>query len=221
MTGFESSPVVSVVERVPGKSEYLVKLSDGSEIRVLENQLDRFGLEIGASIDRAQAEEINFAYAYGIARRAAMRLLKVRPRTEWELMRQLQSRKIPGGAASRLIEDLKAEGHVDDRVFARLWIAEKISAGTHGRRLLEHQLRARGIAREVLEEVLAADYSVEAEAVVARELAAKKLSRFGHMPEAAARRRVYSHLLRRGFASEVAADAIQDAADRSNGEDLT
>ena len=219
MTGFESSPVVSVVERVPRKSEFLVKLSDGSEIRVLENQLSRFGLEVGASVDRAQAEEINFAYAYGIARQAAMRLLKVRPRTELELKRQLLSRKIPGGAANRLIEDLKAEGHVDDRVFARLWIGEKISGGTHGRRLLEHQLRTKGITREVLEEVLAADYSVEVEAGVARELAVKKLSRFGHMQEAAARRRVFGHLLRRGFASEVAADAVQYAAGRSNGED--
>jgi regulatory protein len=218
MTGFESSPVVSVVEPVPRKSEYLVKLSDGSEIRVLEDQLARFGLEVGASIDRAQAEEINFAYAYGVARRAAMRLLKVRPRTEWELKRQLRSRRIPEEAAIRLIDDLKGEGHVDDRVFARLWIAEKISGGNHGRRLLEHQLRARGIDREVLEEVMAADYSVEAEAEVARELAAKKLSKFGHMPEAAARRRVMGHLLRRGFASEVAADAVRDAAGRSNGE---
>jgi regulatory protein len=221
MTGFESSPVVSIVERVPRKSEYLVKLSDGSEIRVLEDQLDRFGIEVGVPVDRTQAEEINFAYAYGIARRAAFRLLKVRPRTEWELKRQLQSRKIPGEAARRLIEDLKAEGHLDDRAFARLWIAEKISGGTHGRRLLEHQLRARGIAREVLEEVLAADYSFEAEAEVAGDLAAKKLSRFGRMPEAAARRRAYSYLLRRGFASEVAADAVERAASRSNGEDLT
>ncbi len=219
MTGFESSPVVSVVERVPRKSEYLVKLSDGSEIRVLENDLGRFGLEVGACVDRAQAEAIDSAYAYGKARQAAVRLLKVRPRTEVELRKQLRARNIPGAASNRLIEDLKAEGHVDDRVFARLWITEKISRGTHGRKLLEHQLRTRGITREVLEEVLAGEYSVEAETGVARELAVKRFSRFGHMPEAAARRRVFGHLLRRGFASEVAAGAVDYAAGRSNGED--
>jgi len=219
MTGFESSPVVSVVERVPRKSEYLVKLSDGSEIRVLEDHLGRFGIEEGTPVDRAQIEAIESAYAYGKAREAALRLLRVRPRTEEELRRQLRARKIPGGASDRLIEDLKAEGQVDDRVFARLWITEKLSRGTHGRKLLEHELRTKGIKREVLEEVLARDYSAEAETEVARELALKRLSKFGHMPEAARRRRVFGHLLRRGFASEVAADAVDHAAGRMNGED--
>ncbi len=218
MTGFESSPVVSVVERVPRKSEYLVRLSDGSEIRVLEDHLARFGLEEGAPVDRTQIEAIDFAYAYGKARQAAMRLIKVRPRTEQELARQLRARKIPGAASRKLIEDLKAEGQVDDRVFARLWIDEKLSKGTHGRKLLEHELRARGIAREVLEEELEECYGREAEASIARELAGKKLARFKSMPAAAARRRVFSHLLRRGFSSEVAADAVEHAVG-PNGEE--
>jgi regulatory protein len=221
MTGFESSPVVSVVERVPRKSEYLVRLSDGSEIRVLEDHLATFGLAEGMPVERAQLEAMDFAYAYGKARQAAMRLLKVRPRTEQEMRRQLRARKIPSAAAGKLIEDLKAEGQVDDRVFARLWISEKLSRGTHGRKLLEHELRSRGVKKEILEEELDRSYGPEAEAGVAGELAVKKLARLGNMPEAAARRRVYGYLLRRGFASEVAAEAVRNAAGAWNGEDVT
>jgi regulatory protein len=212
MVEFESSPLVSIVKRTPRKSEYLVELSDGSKMRVLEEQVDRFNLVEGACIDQATLEEIDFTYEYGKAKQAVKRLLEVRPRTETEIRRRLVQRKTPGDVLGRLVEDLRAEGILDDRVFARLWIEEKIARGTHGRRLIRHDLQKRGIHKEVLEEELARLYSVARELENASGLARKQLLKHKKVDGRLRRQRVFGYLQRRGFAADVATEAINDAA---------
>ena len=218
MAGFESSPVISVVERIPRKSEYLIRFSDGSEIRVLEEHLGKFGLVEGACVDQVVIAEIGFAYAYGKARQAVLRLLKVRPRTESELRQRFRSKGIPGDVSDRLVADLKAQGLVDDRLFARLWIEEKISRGTHGKKLIRRQLQKRGINAEVLEQELARMYSDAKEIEVAKRLALKRLSRLKDIKTKTTEQRLYNHLVMRGFASDVASEATGYAIESLIGE---
>jgi regulatory protein len=218
MVGFESSPVVSVIERVPRKSEYLIRFSDGSEIKVLEEHLSRFRLEEGACVDQATIEEIDFTYAYGKSRQAALRLLKVRPRTEDELRQRFRTKGVAADVSDRLIADLKAQGLVDDRVFARLWVEEKISRGTHGKKLIRRELQKKGIDVEILEEELSRAYSDAKEIDAAKHLALKRVSRLNGITMKAAKQRVYNHLLMRGFPAHAAREAAEYAVESVTGD---
>jgi regulatory protein len=203
--------VVSRMERVPRKGEYLVVFSDGTVLRILKRHLPGSGIEEGVSLDRDRIRELDSVYKYARAREAALRLLKVRPRTELEIRRRFRVLRTDRQAADRVVADLKAEGLVDDRVFATLWIDEKIQRGDCGRIRISRDLEAKGIERAVVAEELKAALSDAKEVDLAGRLALKKMGRLGDVNAQEARRKVYTYLLGRGFTSDSAAEATKRA----------
>jgi regulatory protein len=215
MTLLESSPVVSRLEKVLRKGEYLVVFSDGTEVRILKEHLPGSGIEEGVSLSRDRIRQLDSVYGYTRAREAALRLLKVRPRTEIELRRRFKALRTDRQIAERVLTDLKAIGQVDDRLFARLWIEEKIRKGDSGRMRMRRDLEAKGIERDIVAEELKAALSDAEELELAGRLALRKMGRLGPAPAREERRKVYAYLLRRGFTSEAAAEATRSALDLS------
>jgi regulatory protein len=217
MARCQATPTVSAVEKVPRKKEYLLRLSDG----VLEEHLSRFALEEGRPLGEDTRREVADSYEYAKAREIALRLLKARPRTEEELRRRFRKSDLKPRMWTRVLEDLKAEGHVDDRVFAQLWIKEKIARAGSGRQRISSDLRSKGIDRTTVEEEIAGNYDDGEEAEIARQLALKRLARLESLPVAVMRRRVYGLLLRRGFGPGVASAALKAALESIGGEETT
>jgi regulatory protein len=211
MTRPQSSPTISSLEKIPRRKEYLLALSDGTELKVLEDDLSLYGLAQGVVLPGDIAAQLRDRYEYARARAAALRLLKVRPRTEGELRRSLRGRAVEQPILERLLEDLKRGGHVDDRLFARLWATEKLRGGVTGRRRVVAELRARQVDPRTAEDETDSAYSSEEEIEAARQLAVRRVARMVGLTEDAKKRRLYEHLLRRGFESEVAAEATRFA----------
>jgi regulatory protein len=211
MTSSDSSPTITGLEKVPRKKEYLLRLSDGSTIRALEEHLPGFGLVEGSEVDEDTLREITASYEYARAREAAMRLLKTRPRTEQELRRRFSRKGFAGKTCDRLIGDLKAEGLIDDRVFARLWIREKVVRAQSGRRRIISDLRAKGIEEAVVLEELRLNYDRDREAENARQVALKRIAKLRNPADGGSRQKTYSFLLRRGFGSDIAQQAVESA----------
>lgn len=211
MTRPEASPTISSLAKIPRRKEYLLALSDGTELTVLEDDLALYGLAEGVELPAGVAAELKDRCEYARARAAALRLLKVRPRSEGELRRSLRSREVEPAVLERLIEDLKRGGHVDDRLFARLWATEKLRGGVTGRRRVVAELRARQIDPRTAEDETDGAYSYDEEREAARQLAVRRAARMAGLSEDARKRRLYEHLLRRGFDSEVAAEATRFA----------
>jgi regulatory protein len=201
------------VEKVPRKKEYLLRLSDGSTVRALEDHLPGFGLAEGSEVNEDTLREITASYEYAKAREAAMRLLKTRPRTEQELRRRFSRNGVVGRTCNRLIGDLKAEGLVDDRVFARLWIREKVARAESGRRRIISDLRAKGIEEAVVMEELRLNYDRDREMENARQVALKRIRRIRKPDDVGSRQKAFSFLLRRGFESDIAQQAVESAMD--------
>jgi len=211
MTRPDSSPTVSSLDKVPRRKEYVLALSDGTRLTVLADDLALYGLAEGVAVPAGLAAELEDRLQYAAARDAALRLLKVRPRSEGELRRSLRTRAVAAPILERLLEDLKRAGQVDDRLFARLWATEKLRGGATGRRRVLAELRARMIDAATAEDETERAYSADEEAEAARQLALRRAARMEGLPEEARKRRLYEHLLRRGFESEVAAEAASFA----------
>ncbi|MFH1313357.1 MAG: regulatory protein RecX [Candidatus Eisenbacteria bacterium] len=209
------------MEKVSRKQEYLLRLSDGSTIRVLKEHLTRSGLEEGRPLGEDTRREIADSYEYAKAREIALRLLKTRPRTEEELKRRFRKSDLRVKIWERVLDDLKDEGQVDDRVFAQLWIREKIGRAGSGRKRIASDLRSKGIDRTIVEEEIARNYDDADETEIAKRLAIKRLGRLKSLPAGVARRRIYGLLLRRGFQSDVASAALEAALETASREETT
>lgn len=211
MTRCESSPTISALEKIPRRKEYLLVLSDGAELRVTEEDVSRFSLAQGSELGRDLVSGLARAYEYSRAKASVLRLLKVRPRTEGELRSGLLRKGLDPAASARVVEELKRSGAVDDRLFARLWTMEKLSKGASGRRRILAELRAKQIDAATAEEELDRVYAQEDETEIARQIASRRLAKLGHLPADVKRHRIYEHLLRRGFDSDIAAQAVHYA----------
>jgi regulatory protein len=100
---------------------------------------------------------------------------------------------------------LIALGILDDAQFARQFIRAKISGAGLSRRRLQSELWRRGVARDVIDAALAevlVEDEVDEDAQIAQ-VAAKKLRTLRSADPAAARRRLYAFLARRGYESSA------------------
>jgi regulatory protein len=160
----------------------------------------------------------------------AVRFLGTRPRTHWELTRRLRR----GGAAPEVIdgtlERLAELGYVDDLAFARWWMEERDRHAPRGRRLVEAELRQRGVQREVIESLRGeepepAPNRPDAESLPSTEgdrarIALERHLRGRSLPtDQRAMQRVGMFLVRRGFDPETVRRALREAADSNDGGD--
>lgn len=95
---------------------------------------------------------------------------------------------------------------LDDEAFARQWIVERARRGLSAAALRD-ELRAKGIDREGVEAALqAAGLDDHAQAAAT---AARQVKRVAHLPLPTQAARLQGALLRRGFAADVAEEAVR------------
>ena len=88
------------------------------------------------------------------AREAAFRLLAVRSRSASELRQRLRQKRFPPKIIDQVIDDLQAKGYQSDEDFARLYAREKWSNSGWGPARVRQELRAKGIAPGLTNQVV-------------------------------------------------------------------
>ncbi len=149
----------------------------------------------------------------GSPRTAALALLGRRDYTTRELTDKLTSRAYPAAEVEAAIRSLSADGLLDDRRVAAAYVRTATQVKGRGRMRIEHELRARGIGQALIDEVLGRLSPEDESAAIQRVLARRH---FPARPTLADRRRLFQHLLRRGFAADVIAKAMRETGELDN-----
>lgn len=172
----------------------------------------REGLAVGDELDAARIEALLAADEVGKATAAALRLLARRPRSEREVRDRLRQKGYTSAAIDAAVGRLEGWRYLDDADFARYWVENREANQPRGRRLLEQELRQKGIDREIVRETIeAADVD---ETGAALELARAKLRSYAGQEPAVVRRRLGAYLARRGYGYDV----VRPVLDRLLGE---
>jgi regulatory protein len=169
---------------------------------------------------RAEREAASPDLDLATAMEVALRFLGTRPRTRWELDRRLRRAGAPEPVIVAAMERLTELGYVDDAAFARWWGEQRDRHSPRGRRMLETELRQRGVPREVIEElrgqpvarVPGEEALPETEAERARIAMERHLRGRPRPQDRAALQRLGTYLLRRGFDPETVRSILRDAS---------
>ncbi|MBV9473487.1 MAG: RecX family transcriptional regulator [Solirubrobacterales bacterium] len=133
----------------------------------------------------------------------AYRYLNRRDRTVSEVRRHLEHRGITAAALAQALETLLEQGYLDDSRYARLFTADKRELEQWGGGRIRRALLERGVERELVEGALASQQSE-----LERALALLR-RRFPSPPvDRRERERALGVLLRKGYESELALDAL-------------
>jgi regulatory protein len=167
------------------------------------------GLRVGEELDAARIAALLAADEVARATAAALAFLGYRPRTEREVRDRLRERGYAPETVEAVVARLHGWRYLDDAGFARSWVERRIEQHPRGRRLLEQELRRKGIDRELVRDTL--DEAPLDEVAAATDLARKRAAAYAGDEPATARRRLGSYLQRRGFGYDAVRAALAAA----------
>lgn len=144
----------------------------------------------------------------------AYRLLKLRPRSTWELRNRLLGKRFNGTIARRAIDFLKEKHFLDDAEFARSWVESRMNSRPSGAVLIRRELRAKGVEAPLIDRALRG--LKDNEVSVLKDLAEKKLGGLKDTPWEEKRRRLFGYLARRGFDYNVIEEVIHAVTQNTN-----
>ncbi len=159
-------------------------------------------MEVGASIEETDIEELRTVHALASGTAYAYRLLALRDRTEQEIRNALAKEGI---SVSSVVEDivasLKRNGYLNDRRLAAGFIRFRLEHKPCGPHFLRRKLKMAGVDETVIEEELGSAFEPGLEEEIARRLAGPKLK--GVRGRERGARRVHGFLSRRGFSGAI------------------
>lgn len=162
-------------------------------------------LKIGSQLSDEAIAELKAADGVERAHNRALDYLSYRPRSEAEVQAYLLGKDFPDDVVEEVLGRLSRAGLVDDAEFARYWSDNRARFRPRGKRMLQYELRQKGVVSSAIDEALDDYDEVSAVQKVAREQA----RRLKHLPPDTFRRRLHGRLARRGFSN----DLIQEALD--------
>lgn len=128
-----------------------------------------------------------------------------------ELRTRLERAHLPPAAIDAAIATVTEQGYLDDARYARLLVEDRRSVAGWGAERIRERLRAAGIDRELIDEVLAEPSGHAEQLAAARALLERRCPE--PLSDNRARQRAFGILIRMGYSEEVAYDAIRAAGD--------
>ncbi len=157
------------------------------------------GLQVEQVLSADQIEALVKASHFHRCLNAAVHYLSYRLRSEFELRERLRQRSFDSDTQEAVITRLKEQGVVDDMAFTQFWKDNRESFSPRSRWLTKLELRRKGVANDIIDQVVDAidddDSAYRAALSKARSLPHSDYQNF--------RRRLGEYLKRRGFSYEV------------------
>lgn len=175
-----------------------------------ENTIIDEALTIGQEIDQKEIEKLVEKDQSAKAMDKAIRFLGYRARTEKEVYNKLLAKEFDEKVIKKTIRKLKEMDYLSDIEFAKAWIKDRINIKPEGKKLLQIELRQKGIEEEMAKEQLEKLVDEKTERMMAQKALDKALKQYNKLPSREKRQKITAYLARRGFNWEL----IKELLDR-------
>ena len=139
------------------------------------------------------------------------RYLSIRNRSVKEISDYLTKKKADPEIIDAIVERLIKQKFLNDETFARGWVLQRGRLRPRGKRLLQIELRQKGISDELIEQVLSeAHEEIPDELTQAKNLIGRRVEKLADQPRQEIYNKVGAFLARRGYGWEVIKKAIDE-----------
>ena len=200
--------VVNLKRKKRTKEWYLIYLNDGREILSYIDFIVKFKVKVGKQLTEEQIKEMKSESEVILAKEIAYRFISYKPRTLKEVSDKLKAKGFQSDLVSKVVEELKNYGFINDLEYARNFVLNRSRSKTLGELALRRELLSKGISSEIVDEVLSERENLIDEFEIALDLAQGKLKQIKSLKKRKRgrdeyKRRIYEFLLRRGFKFET------------------
>lgn len=165
------------------------------------------GLKVNQEYTEKQIAEIVKKAEFQKTLDKLLRFATLRPRSEKEVKDYFKRKRIHESIHKELFNRLNRLELVDDEKFAQWWVEQRQSFKPRSKRILNNELRIKGIKKEIIEEVLQ-NTEIDELSLAKKELE-KKEYKWKGIDSQKARQKMAEFLLRKGFNWEVVEKVIK------------
>ena len=210
--------VVDLKRKKRTKEWYLIYLNDGREILSYIDFIVKFKVKVGKQLTEEQIKEMKSESEVILAKEIAYRFISYKPRTLKEVSDKLKAKGFQSDLVSKVVEELKNYGFINDLEYARNFVLNRSRSKTLGELALRRELLSKGISSEIVDEVLSERENLIDEFEIALDLAQGKLKQIKSLKKRKKgrdeyKRRIYEFLLRRGFKFETINRVMREVFD--------
>jgi regulatory protein len=119
-------------------------------------------LRIELEVDNVLQEQLSAADELLSAKHKVAELLARREHSRFELSNKLQKRQFSNDAITKALDTFQNSNLLNDRRFAEIWIRNRIRRKSEGPIKLKAALTQKGVAEELIEDMLLREYGAEA-----------------------------------------------------------
>lgn len=162
-------------------------------------------LEVGQELNDEKIISLQAEDEQEVAYQQSVKFLSLRMRTEDEIRRNLDKHKVSSKVIDRVVLRLRRNGLIDDMHFAESWVENRNEFRPRSHRMLTYELRQKGVADEVIVEILDSTISDEALALKAAQENARKYKDLEWLDF---RKKLSGFLARRGFSYNIISPVV-------------
>lgn len=134
------------------------------------------------------------------AKDEALSFIRTRIRCEKEVDHKLKNSGYDNNTAEEVVNELKSLGYLDDSIYARKYIYDRVKLHPKSKELIKCELLSKGVPKDTAENVLK-EWEMD-DALIAEVLVRKKFSKNNYR-DVNIQKKIYNFLTYRGFGQEV------------------
>lgn len=196
--------IITKIERQKkNKSRFSIFVDEKYAFSVGEDIYARFVLHTGKELSSTERDEIENAELESSVKKTALRYRSYRPRSTKEVYEYLTKKGYDERNIESALAYLKENNLLNDDEFARMVCRDRLTLKPVGKTAMKQILLKKGIDRTTIDEVLQKLYTADKESTLALKEAERKYKRIASLPPLAKKKKIYEHLLRRGYESSL------------------
>lgn len=198
--------VITSVEESKNSKDILLVYIDGSySFSISREDYISLNLYEEKELTEEDVEYIKITVNVRAAKYAAVKYLSLKRRSSGEVYGKLRREGYDSDVIEKAIEELQDMGYINDRVYARKFVNDRIKLKPKSVRMLKMELQNKGIEDEIIDEVLREVDQDDEE--IALRLISKKFGRYDLRDEKV-QKKAYTFLCGRGFSYHLASKVI-------------
>lgn len=164
-------------------------------------------LKVGQVLTQEKIEKLRYDDSIENAFIRAVRLLSYRPRSEAEIRNRLRKSGQEETVIDQVLRKMRESQLVDDEGFSKEWIENRSTFRPRSQKLLQMELKQKGIPQEIINNSLSA---AQDDSTLALQAARKVAHRWTELDESEFRKKMTGYLGRRGFSYFIINEIIPE-----------
>lgn len=166
-------------------------------------------LKVGVNLSEEQVKSLQVQGKTDDVFASVVKFATLRPRSQKEIEFWFAKKQVPQSVREQVLERLKKIGVVNDLEFAKWWIEQRNTFRPKPQKVLELELKSKGVSQTIIEEVFTGSQAQD-DVAAAKQVAEKKWRILKSLPSREAKRKMIGYLSRKGYSWEVVKKVVDE-----------